>query len=98
MPMTTPSNRISVEFSPDDLAAIRAAVQVLQERLLPKLVMLGPDGRRELAKMGDRTVAFAEDAEDGVTEDGVTRKMGSGLDLRKMAEDGVGRWEDGVRS
>ena len=83
--MTTPSNRISVEFSPDDLAAIRAAVQVLQERLLPKLVMLGPDGRRELAKMGDRTVAFVRKAADYARAEAGLRPPY--LDLDEFARD-----------
>jgi hypothetical protein len=56
------SNRISLDIPADDLQAIVAAMGVLQEKLLPHLVDLGPEDRRALPKMGSRTVDFVAKA------------------------------------
>ncbi len=52
------ANRLSLNIPDDDLQAIKAALQTLQAKLLPHLVDLGIDERRQLAKMGPRTVDF----------------------------------------
>lgn len=51
-------NRISVKIPSEDLTAIRAAIQVLQDKLMPHLVPLSVDERHSLVKMGDKNVAF----------------------------------------
>jgi len=53
-------NLIAVEISDTDLAAIKAAITVLKEKLMPHLQTLLPQERLELPKMGDKTVAFVQ--------------------------------------
>lgn len=60
--MAAVTNRISLKLTDTDLQAIRSAVSVLQTQLLPHLVDLDADARRELPKMGDKTVAFVRKA------------------------------------
>lgn len=55
-------NLISVSMDDKDVAEINAAISVLKEKLLPRLRALNPDERRELPKMGDKTVAFVQKA------------------------------------
>lgn len=63
--MTTASNnRISLNLSEADRAELQAALQTLQSKLLPLLVDLSPQDRRELPKMGDKTLAFVAKALD----------------------------------
>ncbi len=63
--MTTPSNnRISLTLSEADRADLQAAIRTLQDKLLPVLVDLNPQDRRELPKMGDKTLAFVAKALD----------------------------------
>ena len=50
--------RLSFDIPGDDLQAIQAAVQVLQDKLVPHLINLGPDDKRGLAKMGSKSVDF----------------------------------------
>jgi hypothetical protein len=83
--MSSPANRISVDISTEDLQAIQAAVQVLQERLMPKLVMLGAEVRRELPKMGDKTVAFVRKAAEYARADAGLRP--AYLDLEELNRD-----------
>ena len=52
------SNRISFDIPDDDMQAIQAALQTLQDKLLPHLVDLNGDDRRALPKMGAKTVDF----------------------------------------
>jgi hypothetical protein len=57
--MPTLHPRISLNNVPEpDIQAVRDAVKVLQDKLVPHLIDLGPEERRALPKMGDRTVAF----------------------------------------
>ena len=56
------SNRISLNIPEADIEKIQAAVKVLQDLLEPHLVDLGPDERRVLPKMGDKTVSFVDKA------------------------------------
>jgi hypothetical protein len=51
-------NRISFKPSEQDLQEVRAAIKTLQDKLMPHLVSLQPEDRRELSKMGTKTVAF----------------------------------------
>ncbi len=51
-------NQISINFSNEELEKINQAIKVLQQILLPKLVKLNPEQRQEIAKMGDKTLAF----------------------------------------
>ena len=52
------SNRISFDIPDADMQAIQAALQTLQDKLLPHLVDLNGDDRRALPKMGAKTVDF----------------------------------------
>lgn len=51
-------NAISVKIPETDMAEIRNALGVLQEKLAPHLASLSAQDRMELPKMGDKTVAF----------------------------------------
>ena len=55
-------NLVSVQLKDQDLAEIRAAIAVLNTKLLPVLRSLKPEDRHELPKMGDKTVAFVQKA------------------------------------
>jgi hypothetical protein len=50
-------NLIALNLTPDDIAAIDAALATLESRLAG-LVELSPEERRSLAKMGDKSEAF----------------------------------------
>jgi hypothetical protein len=50
-------NLVTLNISPDDLAAIAAAITTLQEKL-GGLIELSVDQRRSLTKMGDKSEAF----------------------------------------
>jgi hypothetical protein len=78
-------NLISLDLPAADLQAIRAAVQVLQDKLVPHLVTLEPGMRRELPRMGDKTVAFVRKAADYAHAD--ARLVPAYLDLDEMARD-----------
>lgn len=56
------NNRISIQLSDEDRQQIEAAMKVMQDKLLPQLVVLQPQDRRELPKMGPRSVAFVTKA------------------------------------
>jgi len=51
-------NLISIDITPEDNEKIIAALKALEETLRPYLVTLTPDERRELPKMGDKTLPF----------------------------------------
>ena len=51
-------NLISINISEQDLTDINNAINVLKLKLLPILKSLKPEERHELAKMGDKSVAF----------------------------------------
>ncbi len=52
------NNRIAFQIPDADLQAVQAALQTLQARLVPLLVNLAADDRRQLPKMGPKTVDF----------------------------------------
>ena len=56
--MTVLTNRISLSMTDADVRATRDALKVLQTSLLPYLVDLDAALRRELPKMGPRTLSF----------------------------------------
>ena len=53
-------NQTSIQITAADLADISTSIQTLQTKLLPYLVSLSPDDRRELPKMGDKTISFVQ--------------------------------------
>jgi hypothetical protein len=52
------TNRISLQMSPDEIAAARGHIAALLEILKPHLIDLDADDRRALPKMGPKTVDF----------------------------------------
>ena len=52
------NNRVAFQISDDDLQAVQAALQILRGKLVPLLVNLATDDRRQLPKMGPKTVDF----------------------------------------
>ncbi len=62
--MTDATNRISLSLPATDRDEILAAVKVLQDKLLPHLIDLDAQQRRDLPKMGDKTIAFVAKALD----------------------------------
>jgi hypothetical protein len=72
-------------MSDEELQAVREAIKVLQDTLVPKLVALGPQDRRELQKMGDRTAMFVLKTMDHVNRNPSLRP--AYLDLAEFAAD-----------
>lgn len=62
MPAINLSNRISLDIPDEDMQAIQAAIQTLQDKLVPHLVSLGTEDRRLLPKMGAKTIDFVSKA------------------------------------
>jgi hypothetical protein len=54
--------RLSLDIPDDDLQTIQAAVQTLQDKLVPHLVNLGANEKRALPKMGSKSVDFVSKA------------------------------------
>ena len=57
-------NLISIEITEENLMEINNAINVLKTLLLPVLKALKPEERLELAKMGDKTIAFVNKSHD----------------------------------
>lgn len=55
-------NRISIELSADDVAKINQAIQILTDVLQPVLIALDADDKRNMVKLGDKSVSFVEKA------------------------------------
>lgn len=53
-------NLISVEISPEDLAKVNTALEMINSVLKPVLKTLSPEDRLQLPKMGDKTLAFVQ--------------------------------------
>lgn len=53
-------NRISIEISEADAAAIVGAIATLTEKLQPILIALDAEDKKNLAKLGEKSVAFVE--------------------------------------
>lgn len=83
--MNSTLNRISLDVPEADRQAIREAVQLLQDKLLPHLITLAPEERRELPKMGDKTVTFVHKAADYARANGSL--LPSYVDLAEMDRD-----------
>jgi len=56
------TNQVAVEIPEADLVAVKDAIQILNEKLLPHLKNLSADDRRVIPKMGDKTFAFVSKA------------------------------------
>ena len=55
-------NFVSVSFTEDESAKTDSAILSLRETLLPKLKELNPEEKKDVAKMGDKTIAFVQKA------------------------------------
>ena len=66
--MTIGTHQLSLDLSDAEAQQIRDALKLLQDKLVPRLVNLGPDERRGLPKMGDKTVSFVGKALDYARE------------------------------
>lgn len=55
-------NLVSFKIPEKDLNEVSAAIAVLREKLLPGLISLKPEERKQLPKMGDKSVAFVQKA------------------------------------
>ncbi len=53
-------NKYSFQFSDEERNLVDGAIGTLKSVLEKKLITLTPDERKELAKMGDKTVAFVD--------------------------------------
>jgi hypothetical protein len=78
-------NKISLSLSAQEKQQLQAAVKTIQDILLPQLVQLDPDDRREILKMGDKTVAFVNKAYEHATRN--PELAPSYLDLGEMKKD-----------
>ena len=57
-------NQISLKIPSEDKDAIKNAIAVLNDKLIPHLKALTPDERQTLPKAGDKTVAFLDKAKE----------------------------------
>ena len=57
-------NKISLEITDEEIKEIQDAVNVLRQRLEPKLVRLTPDERKELIRMSGKAIDFVYKAYD----------------------------------
>ncbi|PXX98886.1 hypothetical protein DF185_16050 [Marinifilum breve] len=53
-------NKISFTLTDEEKTQVNDAIKVLEDILEPKLETLIPDDKRDLPKMGDKTVSFVE--------------------------------------
>ena len=53
-------NRVSISLTQADIDAINAAIAVLAERFQPILIALEAEDKRNLAKLGEKSVSFVE--------------------------------------
>jgi len=60
--MMAQQNLISIDIAQNDLTEIKKAIETLKTKLIPQLKAIQSEERRELAKMGDKTVAFVSKA------------------------------------
>jgi len=51
-------DQVSLDIPKADIEEVKAAIQVLNDKLMPHMVNLSNEDRRELPKMGDKTFAF----------------------------------------
>lgn len=58
----TQQNLISLNLQQQDIAEINKAIATLKAKLVPQLKAMQSEERRELPKMGDKTVAFVSKA------------------------------------
>lgn len=53
-------NRVSISLSQADITAINAAIATLAEKFQPILIGLEADDKKNLAKLGEKSVSFVE--------------------------------------
>jgi len=53
-------NKVSFQLTEEEDKQVRDAIELLSTILKAKLITLAPDDRKELPKMGDKTVAFVD--------------------------------------
>ncbi|MGF1532979.1 MAG: hypothetical protein ACFCUI_04700 [Bernardetiaceae bacterium] len=66
--MLPENNEISIQFDPQDLQKIQAALQTIQETLMPYLIALAPEDRPALPRLTPRMRAFIERALELIAE------------------------------
>lgn len=62
-------NRISFELSADDQQAVKDAIQVIEDKLMPHLIALNVSDRRSLYKMGKAAIPFVSKAGEYARQD-----------------------------
>jgi hypothetical protein len=78
-------NRISLKITDADLAAIKAAIKVLMDKLMPQLVTLSIDERHTLVKMGDKNIAFVSKCKEYIEQNpGLVPQF---IDIKEMKTD-----------
>ena len=53
-------NRVSISLSPSDIEAINWAIAILAAKLQPLLIALDVEDKKNLVKLGERSVSFVE--------------------------------------
>ncbi|MBI9060632.1 MAG: hypothetical protein JEZ14_01505 [Marinilabiliaceae bacterium] len=53
-------NKVSFQLTEEENEQVKGAIELLKTILETKLITLAPDDRKELPKMGDKTVAFVD--------------------------------------
>lgn len=81
-------NRISIELSAADVAAINAAIAVLAEKLQPILIALEAEDKKNLAKLGEKSVSFVAKTLQYAESD--TEFLPPFIDLPEMKKDWTG--------
>jgi len=78
-------NLVSVNIPEADLKDCKAAIAVLKAKLMPHLVVLTPEERQEIPKMGEKTASFVDKGSDYALK--YTELAPSYLDLGALKED-----------
>jgi len=58
------NNQVSLAIPEEDMKKIDAAIETLHDKLMPHLKTLGPNDRRKMLKLGDKSVAFVQKSYD----------------------------------
>lgn len=56
------ANKVSFQLTQEEQSEVNSSIEKIENILAPKLITLSPEERKELAKMGDKTVAFVNKA------------------------------------
>ena len=79
-----PDNRVSATLPQDDIAAIKAAIATIREKL-PVLLALTPEESKSLTRMGDKSRAFVAKALEVATQH--PKILPGVFDLQEMKDD-----------